>query len=48
MKGIENVFSHRYNEHNKTLNDSSPRNISDDFPEINGPISAATYKDGGY
>ncbi|XP_077064477.1 matrix metalloproteinase-20 [Siphateles boraxobius] len=36
----------RYNEHNKTMHDSSPRNISHDFPEINGPISAAIYKDG--
>lgn len=36
----------RYNEHYKSMNDSSPRNISEDFPGINGPISAAIYKDG--
>ncbi|XP_055052596.2 matrix metalloproteinase-20 isoform X2 [Misgurnus anguillicaudatus] len=36
----------RYNEHFKSMNDSSPRNISEDFPGINGPISAAIYKDG--
>ncbi|RXN07617.1 matrix metallo ase-20-like protein [Labeo rohita] len=39
-------FRDKYNEHNKTMSDSSPRNISDDFPEIKGPISAAIYKDG--
>ncbi|XP_039526334.1 stromelysin-1-like [Pimephales promelas] len=33
----------RYNEHNKTMDDSSPRNISHDFPGISGPISAAIY-----
>ncbi len=48
MNDTEYVFAHRYNEHNKTMNDSSPRNISDDFPEINGPISAVIYKDGRY
>uniref|UniRef100_A0A4W4DPA4 Peptidase metallopeptidase domain-containing protein n=1 Tax=Electrophorus electricus TaxID=8005 RepID=A0A4W4DPA4_ELEEL len=36
----------KYNEHRKAMEDSYPRNISDDFPGINKPISAAVYKHG--
>lgn len=42
------MVSLRYNEHYKSMNDSSPRNISEDFPGINGPINAAVYKHGMY
>ncbi|XP_076833469.1 matrix metalloproteinase-20 [Brachyhypopomus gauderio] len=36
----------KYNEQQKVMEDSYPRNISDDFPGINKPISAAVYKQG--
>lgn len=40
-------ISFRYNENQKALEESSPRFISDDFPGIESPISAAVYKHGG-
>ncbi|TRY96313.1 hypothetical protein DNTS_030040 [Danionella cerebrum] len=47
-KTVDTLFftQNQYNEHDKTMSESSPRNISDDFPQIKGPISAAMYKDG--
>lgn len=37
----------RYNENQKALEKSNPRFVSDDFPGIKLPISAAVYKRGG-
>ncbi|XP_036392414.1 matrix metalloproteinase-20 [Megalops cyprinoides] len=35
-----------YDENRRAMEDSSPRSISDDFPGISPPVSAAAYRDG--
>lgn len=44
---ILSFYFRRYNENQKVLQEPNPRFISDDFPGIKTPISAALYRHGG-